>query len=996
MRMAAAWAFPLGVAVAISTYTVPLVGGVGAWGFPGALGTLLASVVTGVLLVPPITVVGWGRSPVYDRVRRATPLFTAQCFAFSALFGGFLLWLVGISPPGLGLLPWTLAVACLAAVASWRYAVRNWERALGRGLTVEDPALAAEFIGICRRELADRELVGDIRAVVELSLASALLVAVESDSGSDPLREALEILDDLVASAEPVLAYFAASMLVRGMRLKAMRTGDEVGWDRALDLLSSAAARVADVRPEAAGAALAARSDRYAYAADRAGDEGSGHRLRRAAFASLEEAAVETPAHLDDYAIYRVEAALLAHDTGHPLRGDINVAIRDCRRSARRLLWVDSDQWAAARLALADLLALRARLAPYGRFGAAIERRLTSDRARRRFMKIWPGRAGWDLIRATWICMQLVVNEDVATGARARLPLLREELVGELVVPLPAAVTRQTGTMFANVFSEQLTLSRTDAAVVAARWADWAAARGDVAQAAEAAWCWVECVAADLRRRVLHDQEVVLADVQESFAQASAALVRAGRLEDAVVALELGRAVALTARMHRGRDGLEERLRAAGEPELADRWSAAERLIAESDRAVGGGVRLTDLSGVVSAEYAALVDHEGLVSTIGQLPGFDDIGVTTSYGDIRAAAADGPVVYVAATPQGGFALVASQEEPPYAVELPLLSIWLAEDLADRLRVARGEMDAEMPGILGDVWDVIVAPLASALPPGALVTLVALGRLGDVPLHAAGVTMAEDGVWRDRTNGLVFRYAPNARVLLRAQRAAREAASREARVLTVGVSTSAEGPLLHAQAESAAVHALFAPAAERPEPPGLDAVRRALDTCTVWHFACHGRYDPLEPVESTLSLADGRLTVRELFGRTAAQRRLAVLSACQTTSSAGPLPDEVVGFPAALLQLGVAGVVACQTDVDDHAAMFLVLAFFARLRTADSPPRALAEAQAWLRSATNDEIHAAFPTDHPVPTGDWIEPDAWRYQRPFASAAAWAPFTFTGA
>jgi CHAT domain-containing protein len=108
-------------------------------------------------------------------------------------------------------------------------------------------------------------------------------------------------------------------------------------------------------------------------------------------------------------------------------------------------------------------------------------------------------------------------------------------------------------------------------------------------------------------------------------------------------------------------------------------------------------------------------------------------------------------------------------------------------------------------------------------------------------------------------------------------------------------------------------------------------------------------------------------------------------------------DEVVSFPGALLQAGVAGVVATQAKVDDRAAMLLVHRFFERFRAGVAPARALAEAQAWLRTSTNAQLQGDVPRYHPLPTHiSSAELQKWGREHPFAHPAAWAPFSYTGA
>jgi len=171
----------------------------------------------------------------------------------------------------------------------------------------------------------------------------------------------------------------------------------------------------------------------------------------------------------------------------------------------------------------------------------------------------------------------------------------------------------------------------------------------------------------------------------------------------------------------------------------------------------------------------------------------------------------------------------------------------------------------------------------------------------------------------------------------------------------------------------------------------------MDLCGIWHFACHGVHRRVDPLESSLLLSDGRLTLRTIFARPPGVRRLAVLSACRTAAPDRGLLDEVVSFPSALLQSGFAGVVCAQSDIVDLAAMLLVLRFLAELEHDDAPPRALARAQAWLRTATNGEIHADLPDAYSSPPGcSPAQFASWSAQRDFTDPICWAPLSYSGA
>jgi hypothetical protein len=59
----------------------------------------------------------------------------------------------------------------------------------------------------------------------------------------------------------------------------------------------------------------------------------------------------------------------------------------------------------------------------------------------------------------------------------------------------------------------------------------------------------------------------------------------------------------------------------------------------------------------------------------------------------------------------------------------------------------------------------------------------------------------------------------------------------------------------------------------------------------------------------LLAGDDTMTIRDLFGATAAQARLGVLVGCETGVAGSSLPDEALGLPTALLAAGVTGVIA---------------------------------------------------------------------------------------
>ena len=154
-----------------------------------------------------------------------------------------------------------------------------------------------------------------------------------------------------------------------------------------------------------------------------------------------------------------------------------------------------------------------------------------------------------------------------------------------------------------------------------------------------------------------------------------------------------------------------------------------------------------------------------------------------------------------------------------------------------------------------------------------------------------------------------------------------------------------GPgLPFARAEGAAVAALYGAgeplsglAATAPE------VLAALEGADVAHLAAHGSFRADNPLFSSLTLADGPLTVYDLESL-ATPPSLCVLSACESGLSDVRAGDELMGLTAALLSLGTATIVASVVAVPDEPTRTLMTAFHEQLAAGLRPAEALALAQ----------------------------------------------------
>jgi CHAT domain-containing protein len=944
------------------------------WGLGATAARWFAAALLATSAVALVLVVAAVLSARYSRI--SSFVSTIVLATVPALVGGTAVFNVGFGLP--------LGVAMALAAAGAAGGIRYVKVALARGprpvrtpLWLDDATRAEELVAACEHELLEATLTDEERAAVEANLSSGLIVLALANDRDDALVRACEILARSLGAMDPGDAYLGAARLVEAMAAKALRTGDIEGYEEALQLLLDAAGSFAAGITGVMARAHLIRATHLAALSRRAEEDGlpgRSARLRDEAIDGLLQALERSSPRRTVYALAELEFASLVERDGD----DLDAAIALSREALGRLRLRPRVHRDGGRLVLSDLLADRAL-----RGGTRRER---------------------DLAEATSLCRRLQRRPASRTQASRRLPRL---------LALGAAPADDVGRAYRQAFGELSQLSGGYAGDLAAEWSAWAIGHATAPEAAEAHWCWIRAVADDARRRPLRaEKERRLSHVLGLAARAAERLLAAGRVRDAAVALDLGRAMLLTERMHRDRDGIDARLVAAGRSDLADRWRQASERISQADRdgfvadraapntMLVGGRRFQ--ARFTTTDHLALADREHLLREIARVPGCEDVDAPADYEDLQAAAVEGPIVYLSVGTGGAHAVIVTEAEP---IVIP--SALTAADLEPHVRRLRAATDAGDAGEVTDalsetlpwLWSTLMQPVAAALAPGALVTLIPLGQLSLLPLHVACLGPDEEGRWRDRGPAVAFRYAPNARVLGRAQAHARTLDAAALRVLTVDVGHApGEPPLPRARDESAGVLARFAHGrTERPSPASCSAVLAAMERCGVWHFACHGIHDPIDPLESSLALCDGRLKLRTIFARPASSRRLAVLSACRTATAGEALLDEVVSFPSALLQAGVAGVVSSQFEVPDEAAMLLVLRFFDELADRGEPPRALARAQAWLCSATNAEIHAQLADVYPAPLGRTDAQLAyWRRQRAFAEPHCWAAFSYCGA
>lgn len=501
----------------------------------------------------------------------------------------------------------------------------------------------------------------------------------------------------------------------------------------------------------------------------------------------------------------------------------------------------------------------------------------------------------------------------------------------------------------------------------------------------------------------------VMTAAQEHAEEAGYWLARAGQYRDAVLAVETGRAIGLSEVLDRSDTAVPDRLRAAGEPALAEEYRAAVETFE---------ARRDGPTGPLRWAWSHLHDVAGRVAVV---LGADPLSPDVSYDDVVAETREGAIVYLGSATAGGYALVVAAHHDPQFVDLPKLGRRAVTDIVGQVLpdleqstdVARfvhvdGKLrrprDLQPDRAAADpfddaltaLWEAGLKWLFLSAARGEVVTLIPVGPLTLLPLHAAGTLGSTfDGPVRFHAGQhSAIRYAPNVRGLRRCRAAARGLTGRAQTLLAVdvpdghGLARSAH--LRHVGRETTEITRRWAgPPAQTVHGCTWEEFRAAAERHTVWHLACHGAAQPASIMDSRLYFADRPVTLDEL-GRLLrpGRRRLAVLSACQTNLTGSTVPNEVVGLPSALLRIGFAGVIATAWAVDDLATTYLMTTFYDLWsQQGVAPAVALNRAQLWLRTATRAGLEALLPD---------IAPGGDPGPEPYADPRYWAAFAYTGA
>ena len=112
---------------------------------------------------------------------------------------------------------------------------------------------------------------------------------------------------------------------------------------------------------------------------------------------------------------------------------------------------------------------------------------------------------------------------------------------------------------------------------------------------------------------------------------------------------------------------------------------------------------------------------------------------------------------------------------------------------------------------------------------------------------------------------------------------------------------------------------------------------------VLHLACHGQFRPENPLFSSLHLADGFITVRDICSNKL-KAEVVTLSACETGLNKIFAGDEILGLARGFLSAGASSLILSLWTVNDEATTALMKKFYTEMQNGESVSAALRKAQ----------------------------------------------------
>ncbi|KAH9974857.1 CHAT domain-containing protein [Russula compacta] len=434
-------------------------------------------------------------------------------------------------------------------------------------------------------------------------------------------------------------------------------------------------------------------------------------------------------------------------------------------------------------------------------------------------------------------------------------------------------------------------------------------------------------------------------------------LVQIGQLEQAIEALEQGRAL-LWSELRGFRTSVD-RLRKA-DPTLAEKFSTISReleTLTTSTLPSGKGGMYEgegqDQEGVdavgrtVKKHKKLLETRDALISQIQQLPGFEGSFRAPSFSTIRAAASHGPVIILNHCRWRSDVLILLHDAPPSLVPTVDDLYGRANEWRDQLLDTRNEFSLDskkyqraLRSILESLFEYVGRPVIDRLrelkiPEQSRVWWCPTSVFCSLPLHAMGPIPSENNSKLYFSDLYISSYTPTLSALVEARAPSRWTTDNPSLLVVAQPDASLPG----VRGEMGVIKKLLGESAHCLVLRNATAatVAENLGSHPLAHFACHGNLETGKPFEASFKLfGDDRLTLLDIVRSRLPTAEFAFLSACHTAELTDQsAADEALHLTAAMQYCGFRSVVGTMWAMADTDGRDLVGHFYKTMFSSSS-------------------------------------------------------------
>ncbi len=241
------------------------------------------------------------------------------------------------------------------------------------------------------------------------------------------------------------------------------------------------------------------------------------------------------------------------------------------------------------------------------------------------------------------------------------------------------------------------------------------------------------------------------------------------------------------------------------------------------------------------------------------------------------------------------------------------------------------------GVLSQLYDLLIAPIAGLLENSDQLIVVPHQLLYNLPFHA----LFDGKQYLVETHAIVYTLSATFHHLIRQPTAQPSLQASFQPGLILGLNDTL---IQQAEAEATAIAQVFPQAKVCVGAAAtMDLLLHSECPRAFIHLATHGVFRADNPAFSALKLADGWLTLQELH-RAQCSAPLITLSACDSGRSEALLGDKLIGFYQSFFSIGAQSVVVSLWSLDDQVAIRTMTAFYQAIKRGQPVHQALRAAQ----------------------------------------------------